>query len=150
MATSRLREAMHESWRDVIAGDRLAVDQEFEDRVRQAGLSPQEWGLVMTAVEIRVEDPGAPEEAELVADTSRLDSVLPQIEAVRNEIGAAGPGDRDDGGLLDGVRRALGLGGHEETRETAETLAAEYADRLQARLQEEGRWGDVCALAAAE
>jgi len=140
---------MSESWRDVIAGDRLAVDQEFEGRVRQAGLSPQEWGLVMTAVEFRVENPENPGEADLVADTSRLDSVLPQMRKVREEMGGPGSRDESGGGLLDGVRRALGLGGDDETRETAERLAAEYAERLQDRLESEGRWDDVCALAAA-
>ncbi|MFB6217816.1 MAG: DUF5799 family protein [Halobacteriaceae archaeon] len=147
---------MADTWRDVIAGDRLAVDQEFDERVRAAGLSPQEWGLVMTAVEFEIEEPGDPEAAELVADTSKLGSVLPEMERVRDQVGggtdaaaaeAAGTTGRGGGGILDAVRRALGLGG-DERRETAEQLAAEYAERLQDRLRDRGRWEDVCAMAA--
>ena len=141
---------MSDTWRDVVAGDRLALDQEFQSRVREAGLSSQEWGLVMTAVEFEVENPADPETAQLVADTSRLGAVLPQMKKVREQAGGPGGGRTgDDGGVVDSAKRLLGLG-EDERRGTAEELAAEYADRLQERLQRTGRWEHVCALAGGE
>ena len=140
---------MTEAWNDIIGGDRLAVDQEFEQRVRSAGLSSQEWGLVMTAVEFQIEGAEDPETARLVADTSKLGSVLPAMRRSREQAGGVPDAD-DEGseeGLLGSVRRALGLGG-DERRETAEELAEEYAERLQERLQERGRWRTVCSMAA--
>jgi hypothetical protein len=140
---------MAEDWRDLLAADRLALDGEFEDRVREAGLSSQEWGLVMTVVEFRIEDPENPPAAELHADTGRLDAVLPEVAAMRG--GAEGvPGSQraTSRGLLDGVRSVLGLDGNDELRATAETLAAEYAERLQDRLEDRERWRQVCSLAA--
>jgi hypothetical protein len=143
---------MSDAWRDIVAGDRLALDQEFQSRVREAGLSSQEWGLVMTAVEFEVEDPGDPETAELVADTSRLGAVLPQMKKVREQAGGPGGGDTGTGGdqgVIDSAKRLLGLG-DDERRGTAEELAAEYATRLQERLMRTGRWEHVCAVAAGE
>ncbi|MFB6256979.1 MAG: DUF5799 family protein, partial [Haloplanus sp.] len=36
-------------WTDTIVRDRMTVDQEFDERVRQSAFTSQEWGLIMTA-----------------------------------------------------------------------------------------------------
>ena len=36
-------------WTDAIVGERMAVDNQFTDRVTASRFSSQEWGLIMTA-----------------------------------------------------------------------------------------------------
>lgn len=143
-------------WQSSIAGERMAVDGEFSDRVRSSSLSSQQWDMVMTAVAFEIENPRTPAEAELVADTSRLSAMIEEIEAVgsRSPMGGdRGPGGGrggDSDGFLAGVLSTLGVGGgsDDQVREEAEELADEYADALQAKLIERGRWNAVCELAA--
>jgi hypothetical protein len=148
-------------WTDAIVGDRMAVDQEFNDRVMNSRFSNQEWGLIMTATEFDIEHADDPERARIVADTSKLPEMMPELDSLREQMPAAAGGGDDTGGGLGGlgggggggpgflrkVRGALGLGsgggggGVDEDRlEAAETMVQEYADRLQQRLEEKGEF----------
>ncbi|MFD1634980.1 DUF5799 family protein [Haloplanus ruber] len=134
------------NWTDRIVSDRMAVDREFSDRVRASEFSNQEWGLIMTAVEFEIEDPGDPEQARIVPNTENLPQMMPELE----KVGQAGPGggapQQDSGtGVLDAVRGALGLGDDdsEDRLDAAERLVGEYATELQTRLENDGKWTDV-------
>jgi len=139
-------------WTDAIVGDRMAVDREFNDRIAASEFTSQEWGLIMTAVEFDIEAPDDPDAARLVADTSKLPQVMPELEGLREgmaSMGAATPdrGGSAGGGVVDKVKSALGLGGsdgaNEERLAAAESLTREYADELQARLESNGKWEQV-------
>lgn len=136
-------------WKDLIVGARMTVDQEFARRVAESQFSRQQWNLVMTAVEFEVESPGDPERARIVADTSKLPAVMPELDAVDAAMGGPGAGGPDrSGGLLDGIRNFLGGDGGDDGRQAAaEALAQEYAAELQAHLESTGRWEDVRAAA---
>ncbi|WP_262177838.1 DUF5799 family protein [Haloarcula laminariae] len=142
-----------DDWTGRIAGERMTVDKQFTDRVEASSFSSQQWGLVMTAVEFDIEGPEDPETATLVADTSKLPSIMPELDKVDQGGPMGGSGPSDDGGsggLLDGVKSALGLGGGSgdgDRTEEAEQLAQAYADELQEELQANGRWGSVCEQA---
>jgi len=143
-----------DDWQDMIVGDRMTVDSEFEPRVEDSRFSRQEWGLIMTATEFEIEDEGAT--ATIVADTEELAGMMPEIEKVA-DMGPMGATSDDDsgGGLLDSVFDAIGLGRDdddddgidEDKLQEAERLVAEYADALQAHLESEGRWDEVRAAA---
>jgi hypothetical protein len=128
-------------WRDRLARHRMHVDREFADRVRNSELSRQQWNLV-TAVEFRVEHADAPERAELVADTARVDAVLSEVE----DVPQGGPGGPDDGGEDSLLGRLVsGLGSESDAAAEAERLAAEYADLLEASLRRREEWDDLRA-----
>ncbi|MCU4925713.1 DUF5799 family protein [Halobacteria archaeon AArc-dxtr1] len=158
---------MSDSWTDLIVSERMRVDQEFSSQVASSRFSSQEWSLVMTATEFQVEHPEDPERAQIVADTGKLDGILPELETVRTQMGGMGgpPGNAESGassssgGLLDAIGSALGFGGdgsdesgsgdeYADEREAAERLTAEYAEALQAELEANGRWDDVREAAA--
>jgi hypothetical protein len=139
------------NWTDSIVGDRMAVDREFNDRVRASEFTNQEWGLIMTAVEFEIEDADDPERARIVADTESLPQVIPELEKVG---GQAGPGGRpapaedgnEDDGLFGTIRGALGLGGGSDDADrldAAERLVDEYAAALQDHLESNGKWESV-------
>ncbi|WP_134672198.1 DUF5799 family protein [Halorussus marinus] len=140
-------------WQDIIVGDRMAVDQEFSQRVADSEFSRQEWGLVMTAVEFEIEDPGDAEAARIVADTSKVEQVMPEMENIRSQMDAMGGGggggsSAGGGGVFDSVKDALGLGGggggvDDDRLRAAERLAQEYAEELQQRLESQGKWEQV-------
>lgn len=150
---------MTDDWQDHIVGARMSVDQQFADRVQASSLSRPQWGLVMTAVEFEFEDPGDPDAARIVADTSSLEHVLPEMDSVDEQMGAMG-GGRGGGssggsGVVGGIKDALGLGGsgdddddHEELATESRELAQAYADELQAHLEDEGRFEEVRRAAA--
>jgi hypothetical protein len=149
---------MSDDWTGRIAGERMTVDRQFTDRVEASSFSNQQWGLVMTAVEFDIEGPEDPETASLVADTSKLPSIMPELDKVGQggPMGGA-PGGRDSssgsegGGFLSGVKAALGLAGgdgEDERTEEAEQLAQAYADELQQELAANGRWETVCEQAS--
>jgi hypothetical protein len=147
---------MDNGWQDQIVGARMAVDQEFADEVRASSLSNSQWGLVMTAVEFDIENAADPEDAALVADTSKLEHVVPEMQNVDDDMaamgGSSGSGGSSGDGVVGGIKSALGLGdGDDDTAEleaTAERLAARYAESLQAHLEDEGRWEQVRRTAA--
>jgi hypothetical protein len=132
------------TWRDQLAGHRMQVDGEFDSRVRESELTNAEWNLVMTAVEFEVEGEG--ESARLVADTSKVPSVVPEFENLsRGDVGGVPSGGDSGGGLLDSVKEALSFGnsGEDEKLQVATALAEEYAAELQAHLEERGRWESI-------
>ena len=144
-------------WSDRIAGDRMAVDQEFASAVENSRFSRQQWGLIMTAVEFEV-DTSAAGEDRLVANTDNLPHVMPELDDVgggmsgMGAMGGEGSGGSDGGGGVFGsVKRALGLGGgggtDRERLDAAERLTQRYADELQQRLEERGKWDDIRASA---
>lgn len=139
-------------WTDAIVGERMTVDDEFTDRVAASRFSGQEWGLIMTAVEFDIEDPGDPEGARVVADTSSLPAIMPELENVRSQMAAMGGSGGESsggsgGGIVDSIKGALGLGGEDGSADeeiaAAERLAQEYADELQAHLEDVGKWEQV-------
>jgi len=146
---------MTDDWQDLIVGARMSVDQQFADRVQASGLSRPQWGLVMTAVEFEFENPGDPEAARIVADTSSLKHVLPEMDTVDEQMNQMGAGGSSGGsGLVGGIKDALGIGGgdddHEELADESRELAQAYADELQAFLEDEGRFEEVRRAAAGE
>lgn len=147
-------------WMDRIVGDRMAVDREFTERVNESRFSSQQWGLIMTATEFEIHGPEEPESAEIVANTEKLPQIMPELEKIDAQVqaaggaaGAGGSSGSSSGGLLDSVKSALGLGNgsgggaSDEDRQAAESLVAEYADRLQERLEEQGKWESTCRSA---
>jgi hypothetical protein len=127
----------------------MEVDREFDEEVRASPLTPQQWRIAMTAVEFDIEGSEDPETATLVADTSKLRHVVPELDDVGDARGR--PGDSSGGGLVDAFRDALGLGGGDDERAAAAAdLADRYAAELQAHLEREGRWAEFCRLAAAD
>lgn len=145
-------------WTDQLAGARMQVDKQFRDRVLESNFSNQEWGLVMTAVDWEVNDAADPEAAELVADTSRLPDIVPELERISQQMGSVGAGGGGRGrgqsrGLLGRLRGFVssltgGGGGSEARLREAETLVEDYADALQEHLEKQGRWGDIRSAAA--
>jgi len=153
---------MTDDWTDLVVGARMSVDQQFANRVQASGLSRPQWGLVMTAVEFEFENPGDPEAARIVADTSSLQHVLPEMDDVDQQMrpggGGGGPGGSSAGsGVVGGIKDALGIGSdggsgggddHEELAAESRELAQAYADELQAFLEDEGRFDEVRRAAA--
>lgn len=143
-------------WKDMIVGDRMTVDNEFSSQIDDSRFSRQEWGLIMTAAEFEIDNPDDEVEAELVADTSQLPSMMPEIEKIADMGPMGAPQQNSEGGGLFGsIRDALGLGGggggkgaDQQKLEEAESLVSEYAKTLQAHLESEGRWNEVRAAAA--
>ncbi|KDE60413.1 hypothetical protein EL22_23535 [Halostagnicola sp. A56] len=148
------------AWTDRIVGERMSLDQEFSSRVQSSRFSSQEWNLIMTATEFEIERPETPDDARIVANTDNVESILPELENVRSQMGAMGAGGQSgadgssSGGVVDSIKSALGVGGgssggsYDAEREAAETLTQEYADQLQSRLESNNRWQSVCDAAA--
>ncbi|MWV64915.1 hypothetical protein GRS48_08800 [Halorubrum sp. JWXQ-INN 858] len=140
-------------WTDSIVGDRMTVDREFNERVVASEFTSQEWGLIMTATEFEIEDADDPEQARIVADTSKLPAIMPELENVRSQVAAMGGAPAGDdrggsgGGIVAAIKGALGLGGDggpdDEDLAAAERLVGEYADALQAHLEDTGKWERV-------
>ena len=143
-------------WQDMIVGDRMAVDEEFSTEVDGSPFSRQEWGLIMTATSFEITDPGDEEAATLVADTSELPAVMPELERVAEMGPMGGPQEQGGGGggLIGSVLDSLGLGGgdddgvDEERLDAAESMVDRYAEELQSHLETEGRWAEVRTAAA--
>ncbi|WP_049903082.1 DUF5799 family protein [Halococcus agarilyticus] len=140
-------------WSDRIAGDRMAVDQEFASTVENSQFSRQQWGLIMTAVEFEVEG-SAEGQDRLVANTDNLPHIMPELDNVGGGMGGMGAmggegsgGNSNDGGVFGSIKSALGMdgdGGTDQERiDAAERLTQRYADELQQRLEERGKWDDI-------
>ena len=137
-------------WTDAIVGDRMAVDREFATRVRESEFTNQQWNLIMTAVEFDIGHADDPEAAQIVADTEKIAQIMPELEKI-DQAGPMGPGGGNDGGglggALSGIKESLFGGGNdgpdEERVASAERLTQEYADRLQAHLEDKGKWEQV-------
>ena len=147
-------------WTDMVVAERMQVDQAFNEKVAASHFTSQQWNLVMTAVEFDIENPGDPENARIVPDTSKVETILPELERVENQRSMAGagqagdPGGSSGSGLVSGIKDALGLGGSGEAdREqlaAAEEMTQMYADDLQAKLESVGKWESVCEAASPE
>ncbi len=146
-------------WTDQFVGDRMAVDQEFSERVAASEFTRQEWGTIMTAVEFEIVEAATPEQAELVAETSSVEQIMPALEQIQEGMGAMGAeptGQRqnESGGLLGRITSKLGLSEEgddiDERLASAEGLADEYATAFQNHLEREGKWEQACSLAAKE
>jgi hypothetical protein len=149
------------AWTDQLAGARMQVDQQFAERVRNSQFSNQEWGLIMTAVEWEIRNVEDPEAAELVADTSNVADIIPELDKIQQQMGGGGNpmggGGEDSGGLGDRVRQFFdtltgnGSGSSDTERQNAaEALVQEYARELQAFLEKRERWEDIRQTAAEE
>jgi len=142
-------------WTDSIVGDRMTVDREFNDRVANSEFSSQEWGLIMTATELDIENADDPDQARIVADTQKLPQIMPELENVRSQMSQMGgaPGDgagagSSGGGIVDSLKGALGLGGggggvDQDRVDAAEKLTQAYADALQSHLESKNKWDQV-------
>ena len=149
-----------DNWTDRFVGDRMAVDQEFNQRVAQSDFSSQEWGMIMTAVELEIENADDPEAARLIANTDKLPQVMPALDDVRDQMGAMGGApsggggssrSSGGGGILGSIKSLLGGGGGgggDERERAAAELAQEYAEQFQERLESQGKWDRACAAAA--
>ncbi len=139
-------------WTDSIVGDRMAVDQQFTDRVQASQFSSQEWGLIMTATELEIENAENPEAARIVANTENVESILPELENIRTQMqsmsgtpSGSASGGTNAGGLFASIKRTLGIGGggtndgvDPEQLDAAEQLTQAYADALQEHLESNG------------
>jgi len=137
-------------WRDMLVGDRMAVDQAFTDRVQASAFTNQEWGLIMTAAEFEIADADDPETARIVPDTSKVAGIMPEVEKMSDRMGGMGGGSKNKSGITSAVKNALGLGGSKnaggadpERINAAEELLEAYATALQEHLEEKGRWEQV-------
>lgn len=140
-------------WTDQMAGARMQVDQQFNDRILDSEFTNQQWGLIMTAVEFDIDNPNNPEEAELVADTEKVPQILPELEKIPQggPGGGGSGGSRSGGGLVDRLRGLFGggdSGGVDQQRlDAATALVEEYTVELQEFLEDHGRWEAVCESA---
>jgi hypothetical protein len=136
-------------WTDRIVGDRMTVDREFNDRVMASEFQSQEWSLIMTATEFEIENADDPDAARIVANTDKLEGMMPHIEEAgkRQQAMAGGGGKDNSGSIIDTVKGALGLGNGTEKNDakldSAERLVQEYADELQSHLESKGKWDQV-------
>lgn len=145
-------------WTDQFIGDRMAVDQEFSDRIQNSSFTTQEWGTIMTAVEFVIESPENPESATLVARTDDIEHVLPALEDMQGPMGPAGPGSSEQSssdGIVSRILGSLGIGEEEEKideeqLQTAKQLADEYASTFEEHLKEQEKWEQACSVAAEE
>jgi hypothetical protein len=137
-------------WTDRIVGDRMTVDREFNERVVASEFQSQEWSLIMTATEFEIENADDPETARIVANTDKLEGMMPHIEEAGKRQQSMAGGGGDDGGsgsIIDTVKGALGLGNGKEDHDAklaaAERLVQEYADELQSHLESKGKWEQI-------
>jgi hypothetical protein len=143
---------MSGEWTDQIAGARMQVDQQFRDRIIDSEFTNQQWGLIMSAVEFEITDAETPAKAQLVANTDKVEQILPEVDNMpRATPGQPQSSGDSSGGLLDGL---FGLfsseddGVDQERLDTATRLAEAYATELQAFLEDQGRWESLCQQVA--
>ncbi|RZH66789.1 DUF5799 family protein [Natrinema altunense] len=141
-------------WTDRIVGERMAVDQEFSTQIEASQFSNQQWSLIMTATEFEIEHSDDPDRARIVANTDKLDGVIPELDNVQAGMGAMAGGRADEGsssssgGVFDSIMGALGVGGDSgpseaDQRKAAERLTQEYAAQLQSHLESKGKWETI-------
>lgn len=150
---------MSDNWTDRLAGARMQVDQRFQRRLDQSEFTSQEWGLVMTAIEFEIEHADDPERANLVANTEKLEQIIPELDNIQREMGGAArpvESSADTSGVFGKLKEYLGHLGSDtadtpsddERMKSATILVTEYADELQAFLEERDRWDEIREAAA--
>lgn len=144
-------------WTAEFVGDRMTVDQAFNEQVAASAFTHQEWGTIMTAVDFEIDGAETPATAELVANTEDIEEILPALDEIEQQRGAIGPGggaaEDTTGGILDTLTDRLGLGDTEDNDDrlaAAEGLADAYAEAFQEHLEREGKWERACSLATTE
>ncbi len=146
-------------WTAEFVGDRMTVDQAFNDQVAASEFTHQEWGTIMTAVDFEIKGAETPATAELVANTEDIEEILPALDEIEQQRGAIGPGggatEETSKGVLDTLTDRLGLGGadgndDDDRLTAAKGLADAYAEAFQEHLEREGKWERACSLAATE
>jgi hypothetical protein len=143
---------MSDHWTDSLAGARMQVDRQFQHRVEASEFTSQEWGLIMTAVEFDIHDPGDPERAQMYADTEKLGQIIPELQKIQREMGGS-PTPVDDGheggvfgrlrGMVDSLTSDRDTSSDQERQAKAESLVQDYAAELQTHLEKQGRWEDM-------
>lgn len=149
---------MSDDWTDRLAGARMQVDQQFQDKLDASEFTNQEWGLIMTAVEFEMVHPEDPERARLVANTDKLTEIIPELESIQREMGgsarpveSAPSGEGMFGRLkqyIHHLRSDSPDQSNDERLAAAEVLVDEYASDLQSYLEKRGRWEDIREAAA--
>jgi hypothetical protein len=149
---------MADKWTDMLAGARMQVDQQFQERLEQSDFTNQEWGLVMTAVEFEVLNADDPEEAQLVAEREQIRQIIPELDSIQREMGGAArpvESNPDGSGMFGRIKQYLGFLSDDTSDETdqerlatAKVLVDEYTEQLEAYLRERGRWEEVRQAAA--
>jgi hypothetical protein len=135
-------------WYSRAAHERVQVDSSFNSRLRDKPVTAHQWGLLMTAIEFDIVNPEEPERARIVPDVSKVDSVLDQVKEAEDAPNAPAP---DSPGIVERVKRALGISESEDPyKRAARSLASQYATELQAELEKQGRWEESCDRARKE
>lgn len=138
---------------ELLVGHRLAVDQEFAERLHESEFSSMEWDLIMSTVSFEMEEPDDPEAAAIVPNVEELPAAISAIE----DLPDAGPGvhggpDRagGSGGIVDRLTSRFGITGDEgptspdARRRAATALVTEYAEVLQIHLKQQRAWTALC------
>jgi hypothetical protein len=151
---------MSDKWTDMLAGARMQVDQQFQERLERSEFTNQEWGLVMTAVEFEIREVDDPENAHLVANREQIRQIIPELDTIQREMGGAArpvENNPDGSGMFGRVKQYLGFLSDdtsdepdEERLAAAKVLVDEYTEQLETYLRESGRWEDVREAAAAQ
>lgn len=149
---------MTDDWSDRLAGARMRVDQQFQDKLDDSEFTGQEWGLIMTAIDFEVEYADDPERARLIADKENLPEIVPELESIQREMGgsprpveSAPTGDGMFGRLKQYLHHLRSDSPDESDQErlaAAKVLVDEYAHDLQTYLEKHGRWEDIREAAA--
>ncbi len=135
-------------WYSRAVHERVTVDSAFNKHLRSKPITHHQWGLLMTAIEFDIVNPDEPERARIVPDLSKIDSVLPQVKEAEDAANAPTP---DSAGVVERVKRAVGLAEPEDPYvRVARSLASQYATELQEELEKQERWEETCEWAAKE
>ncbi len=138
---------------ELLVGHRLAVDQEFAERLRESEFSSMEWDLIMSTVSFELEDPGDPETATIVPNVEDLPAAISAIEDLPDTgHGSHGNPERggDASGMVDrltsrlGFDRTEGSSSPDDRRQAATALVTEYAEVLQIHLKQQRAWTELC------
>lgn len=149
---------MEDDWTDRLAGARMRVDQQFQDKLVESEFTSQEWGLIMTAVEFEVEYADDPEKARLRANKEKLEEIIPELQNIQKEMGgsprpveSAPTGESTLGRIkqyLHQLRPETPAQNDSERLSEARVMTDEYAHDLQKFLEKRDRWDEIRQAAA--
>lgn len=144
---------------ELLVGHRLAVDQEFAERVRDSEFSSMEWDLIMSTVSFELSDPGDPENAAIVADLEGIPKAINAIEDLPDAGPGVGGGPASAGGNQGifgrisarlGLDESVGSSSRDERIQAANALVTEYAEVLQIHLKQQRHWQELCERLATD